>query len=131
VKRHAHTAPEDVIGMAAELVARYLGSKAVVAATLSGDTARFASMARPACPVVALSPLEGTRRRMALYRGVIPAAIEEMKDTEALAAVARRAVGSLFGDDPGIAVLVYGEPVGTGVKANTVRLVSVGGGGDS
>ncbi|MHC4250163.1 MAG: pyruvate kinase [Planctomycetota bacterium] len=126
VKRHAHTAPEDVIGMAAELVARYLGSKAVVAATLSGDTARYASMARPACAVVALSPLEATRRRMALYRGVIPAAIDEMKDTETLAAAARRAVALLFGDDAGIAVVVYGEPVGTGVKANTVRLVSVG-----
>ncbi len=136
-----HTSVEDVIGMAAELVARYLGSRAIVAATLSGETARYASMARPRCAVVALSPLEATRRRVALYRGVIPVAIDEMKDTETLAEAARRAVGSLFGDGPGpahcagpksgagapgIAVLVYGEPVGSGVKANTVRLVRVG-----
>jgi len=116
--------------MAAEAVARYLGSKAVAAATLSGDTARYASMARPACAIVGLSPLEATRRRMALYRGVHPMAIDDMKDTEALADAVRRAVGSLFEGDAGIAVLVYGEPVGTGVKANTVRLVSVGPGGN-
>ncbi len=140
VKQDAHTSVEDVIGMAAELVARYLGSTAIVAATLSGDTARYASMARPACAVVGLSPIESTRRRMALYRGVIPGAIDEMKDTEALADAARRAVRSLFGEGEGkgagasgIAVLVYGEPVGAGVKANTVRLVNVGDGegGDS
>jgi len=116
--------------MAAEAVARYLGSKAIVAATLSGDTARYASMARPACAVVGLSPLEATRRRMALYRGVRPMAINDMKDTEALAEAARSAVRSLVKDGPGIAVLVYGEPVGAGVKANTVRLVDVGTVGD-
>jgi pyruvate kinase len=128
---HAHTGHEDVIGMAAELVARTLDSKAIVAATLSGDTARYASMARPDCMVIGLSPLERTRCRMALYRGVIPMAIDDMKETEALTSAARQAVTSLFGDDSGLAVLIFGEPVGAGVKANTVRLVSIGAKGNA
>ncbi|MHC4201120.1 MAG: pyruvate kinase [Planctomycetota bacterium] len=125
----AHTpasGAEDVIGMASDLVARSLGAKAIVAATMSGDTARFCSMARPACPVLALSPLERARRRMALYRGVLPVRIESMDETEALADVARRAGRQLGLAEAGdLLVLVFGEPVGTGAKANTVRVVHV------
>jgi len=117
---------EDVIGMASDLVARSLGAKAIVAATMSGDTARYCSMARPACPILALSPLERARRRMALYRGVLPVRIESMDETEALADVARRAGRQLgFAQAGDLLVLVFGEPVGTGAKANTVRVVHV------
>ncbi len=117
---------EDVIGMASNLVARSLGAKAIVAATMSGDTARYCSMARPACPILALSPVERARRRMALYRGVLPVRIESMDETEALADVARRAGRQLGSAEAGdVLVLVFGEPVGTGAKANTVRVVHV------
>ena len=117
---------QDVMGVASSLVARSLGAKAIVAATMSGDTARFCSMARPACPILALSPVERARRRMALYRGVIPVRIEGMDETGALADVARRAGRQLgFAEAGDLLVLVFGEPVGTGVKANTVRVVHV------
>jgi pyruvate kinase len=112
--------------MASELVARHLKARAVVAATMSGETARFVSMSRPGCPVIGMSPLERTRRRVALYRGVIPAALDEMADARALAAEAARLTRELLGAEDGLAVLVYGEPVGSGVKANTVRLVELG-----
>ncbi len=118
---------QDVIGMASSLVARCLGARAIVAATMSGETARFCSMARPGCPILGLSPVERSRRRMALYRGVIPAGIESMNDTEAAAEAARASVRRLLGAKDGLAVLVYGEPVGSGVAANTVRLVKIEG----
>jgi pyruvate kinase len=121
-----NTGAEDVIGMAAELLVSELNAVAIVAATMSGETARFVSMARPSCPIIGLSPEAGSRRRMALYRGVYPFAIKELKDPEGLAgAAARTAVDMGLARDGDLLVLVYGEPMGSGVRANTVRLARV------
>ena len=123
-----HTGTEDVIGMAAELLARELGAVCIVAFTMSGNTARFVSMSRPACPILGLSPDERARRRMTLYKGVFPKAVG--KGLERAALLARRArrmtldVG--LGAEGDLIVLVYGEPVGSGVRANTVRLARIG-----
>jgi len=124
--RGGHTGQQDVVGMAASLLARELSAAAIAAVTLSGETARYVSMARPQCPVLGLSPSSQARRRMALYRGVIPMAVEKILDAETLASEARRAAretGLAKGGD--LVVLVYGEPVGSGVRANTVRLAWV------
>ena len=64
---------------------------------------------------------------MALFRGVVPVAIEKMTDTDALAEAARASARRLLGAEDGLVVLVYGEPVGSGVAANTVRLVRIEG----
>jgi len=117
------TGAQDVIGMAAELLARELGAAAVAAFTMSGRTARYVSMARPRCPIMGLSPSDAALRRMALLRGVVPRGIGAVRDAASLAEQARRSAA-----DAGIAsagdlvVLVYGEPVGSGALANTVRL---------
>ena len=104
------------------------GAVAIVAATMSGDTARFVSMSRPVCPVLALSPSAKARRRMALYRGVTPGTISELSDPDALATEAGRSVcAAALGSDGDLVVLVYGEPMGSGVTANTVRLARIGG----
>jgi pyruvate kinase len=84
-------------------------------------------MSRPACPVIGLSPDERARRRMALYRGVIPLAIGELDRAELVARRARRAaMDAGLAREGDLVVIVYGEPVGSGVKANTVRLAVVG-----
>lgn len=49
-----------------------IGADAVVVFTESGATARLISKQRPAAPVVAFTPSELVRRRMALYWGVVP-----------------------------------------------------------
>jgi pyruvate kinase len=122
-----HTGAQDVIGMAAELLARHLDAVAIVAATMSGETARFVSMSRPACPVVALSPSAQARRRMALYRGIMPRAIDGLSDVETLALRSGEAVrAAKLGRDGDLIVMVYGEPMGSGVRANTVRLARIG-----
>ncbi len=46
--------------------------KFIVAFTESGSSAMNVSLARPNVPIIAFSPNEKTRRRMALYWGVIP-----------------------------------------------------------
>ena len=123
-----HTGAEDVIGMAAELLARELGAVCIVAFTMSGDTARFVSMSRPACPILGLSPDERARRRMTLYKGVLPRAIAGSFERAALLArrARRTALDIGLGAEGDLIVLVYGEPVGSGVRANTVRLARIG-----
>ena len=122
------TGAQDVIGMAAELLARNLDACAVVAATMSGETARFVSMSRPHCGVIGLSPSAATRRRMALYRGVTARPIDELRDQEVLAREAGKAAIDIgLGCEGSMVVLVYGEPMGSGVRANTVRLSRVEG----
>ena len=56
----------------------------LVAFTETGSTARFVSKARPHVPILAFCPNETTRRRLALYWGVVPQSIEPMHDADAM-----------------------------------------------
>ena len=65
---------DQAIAMAAMYMATNVSVQAIVALTESGSTAQWLSRVRSAVPIFALSPLRGSRRRMALYRGVYPIA---------------------------------------------------------
>ena len=56
---------------------------AVVAFSESGATARLMSKQRPAAPIVAVTPSETVRRRMALYWGVVPLTMPRIEQTDA------------------------------------------------
>jgi pyruvate kinase len=58
------------------------GADAVVVFSESGATARLMSKQRPAAPVVAFTPSELVRRRMALYWGVVPLTIPRIERTD-------------------------------------------------
>lgn len=62
--------------------ARSLQAKAIVVFTESGSTARLISQDRPDVPILALTPWEETRRRMALYWGVVPLVIQRRETLE-------------------------------------------------
>ena len=74
--------------------------RVIVAWTESGATARLVAKHRPRSPVLALSSLPATARRLALVWGVIPIAAEEGANTDAMLeaapalAAARRARSS-------------------------------------
>ncbi|MFQ5532400.1 MAG: pyruvate kinase [Candidatus Methylomirabilales bacterium] len=61
--------------------ARSLNAKAIVVFTESGLTARLISQDRPEVPILALTPSEETRRRMALCWGVSPFLITQRRET--------------------------------------------------
>jgi pyruvate kinase len=75
-------APEDVTGAASRVasslahvakhVAADLGCRLIVVFTSSGLTAQLVAAYRPRVPIAALTPSEGSYRRLALWRGVIP-----------------------------------------------------------
>ncbi len=58
------------VAEAAVTLAESVGARAIVTPTHSGRTARLVAGLRPSCPVLALSRLSQTRRKLALVRGV-------------------------------------------------------------
>jgi pyruvate kinase len=62
----------DALARSARFLARDIDAAAIVAASESGYTARKAAKFRPPIPVVASTPSENVRRRLALSWGIIP-----------------------------------------------------------
>lgn len=60
----------EAISSSAVGAARYLNLEAIVANTVSGYTARQVARYRPEQPVIALTPVEATRRRLNLVWGI-------------------------------------------------------------
>ncbi|MDR3417613.1 MAG: pyruvate kinase [Nevskia sp.] len=63
---------DEAVAMATAWTARHMHARAIVALTDSGSTPLMMSRAETQIPIYALTPLERTRRRMALCRGVYP-----------------------------------------------------------
>jgi pyruvate kinase len=63
---------DEAIAMAVMYTANHLKVTAIIALTESGSTARWMSRIRSDIPIYALTPHAATRRRVTIYRGVIP-----------------------------------------------------------
>ncbi|MGH7321326.1 MAG: pyruvate kinase [Candidatus Rokuibacteriota bacterium] len=68
----------QAISDAAAFSAKELKARAIVAFTQSGSTARLISQDRPPVPIIAFTPSERVRRRLALDWGVIPRLIRRL-----------------------------------------------------
>jgi pyruvate kinase len=71
---------DEAIAMATMYTANHLDVKAIVALTESGNTVLWMSRIRSGIPIYAFSRNQGTRRRVALYRGVYPIPFEGVED---------------------------------------------------
>jgi len=119
---------DQAIAMAAMFMATNVSVQAIVALTESGSTAQWLSRIRSAVPIFALSPLQDSRRRMALYRGVYPVANDfpSMDVEDALVEGIKLLVqqGSIRAGDR--IILTMGEQRGNEGGTNSLRLVQVG-----
>jgi pyruvate kinase len=109
--------------------AEELRMKVLVVFTETGFSARLVSKYRPRAPILAFSPIRGTRRRMGLYWGVTPRPVRKIRDIEMLINIAEarlRAEGLVTRGD--IIGLVAGTPIGSAGTTNLIRLIRVGGG---
>ncbi len=80
--RAMRTERQDTTGSIAYSVvecANRLKCKAIVAPTMSGYTARKTSRFRPSCPILAISPNVDTVKSLALYFGVYPILIDDIR----------------------------------------------------
>jgi pyruvate kinase len=113
--------PEAVAGAACEL-AEHIGASVIVAWTESGATARLVAKHRPRSPILALSTVAATARRLALVWGVIPVVAEAGASTDAMldAAPALAAAAGLLRSGEQ-AVITAGIPMGVAGSTNLIK----------
>jgi pyruvate kinase len=127
-------APQERLKVAetvAELVchaSRELHMKLIAVFTHSGFTARLISRYRPLVPIVAFSPEEATRRRMALIWGVRPRSIPDVRKVDGLAVVAeKRLLEERLVRKGDVIGIVAGTPMGIRGTTNFMKFHVIGG----
>jgi pyruvate kinase len=104
-----------------------LQAKAIITSTESGYTARMVAKYRPKAPIFAVTPNEGSMRRLALIWGVIPVLGAKAKTTDQmfeLAVDSALQAGYIrLGD---IVVITAGVPVGRSGTTNLIKVHQIG-----
>jgi pyruvate kinase len=119
--------PPDAIMAAARQVAQTLKVSAIVTWTSSGSTGLRAARERPGVPIIALTPVEGTGRRLALAWGLHCVVTEDAHDFEDMIERACRiALREGFAAPKQPIVVTAGVPLGTPGATNLLRIALVG-----
>jgi pyruvate kinase len=119
--RSVQSLPEAVAGAACEL-AEHIGARVIVAWTEYGATARLVAKHRPRSPILALSTVPATARRLALVWGVVPVVAEFVASTDAMLATAPGIAVSVGLLRPGEkAVITAGIPMGVAGSTNLIK----------
>jgi len=134
ITEFARPAPQERLKVAetvAELVchaSRELHMKLIAVFTHSGFTARLISRYRPLVPIIAFSPEEETRRRMALIWGVQPQKIPDVRKVDGLASVAeKRLLEERLVRKGDVIGIVAGTPMGIRGTTNFMKFHVIGG----
>jgi pyruvate kinase len=101
--------------------------RAIAVFTESGSSARLVSKARPTPPIVAFSPHQEVRRRLALLWGVLPRRIQRVRDVDALTREAERRLRQEKLVEKGdIIGVVAGTPLAVRGTTNMIKFHVVG-----
>jgi pyruvate kinase len=121
------TSIAEAIARGACNTAREIGARYLVAFTESGSSAMNVSLARPPVPIIAYSPNLKTRRRMALFWGVIPREAPAVHDMDRLVdfCTADLMAGGLASPGERV-VIVFGAPIGVSGTTNSIRVHVLG-----
>ena len=134
ILRAQRTDPEptgsDAISAAARQIAETLNVAVICSFTASGTTAMRAARERPQTPVLALSPVIGTARRLSIVWGLHCLFGEEPGDIDGMVERACEIAESEgFAKAGEKIILTAGVPLGTPGAANMLRIAVVGTGG--
>ncbi|PHP66089.1 pyruvate kinase [Zhengella mangrovi] len=117
----------DAIAAAARQIAETLNLSAIVCYTSSGTTGLRASRERPMVPVIALSPIPETARRLTLAWGLHCVVTEDARDEDDMV---NRACSIAYRDGFGKAgsrvIITAGVPFGTPGSTNMLRIAYIG-----
>ncbi len=119
-------ATSDAICAAAAEVARHVQAPAIAALTQSGRTALRISRQRPAAPIIGLTPVEATARRLALAWGVhavLSPPVHTMTEAVGQALLLARRDGFLEFDQS--VVVAAGIPFGQAGATNALRIATL------
>jgi len=117
----------DAISAAARQIGETLKLSAIVTYTSSGATGLRAARERPQLPIVALSPVLKTARRLSLVWGLHCVVTEDAHDLDDMVERACRiAHEENFGRDGDRIIITAGVPFGTPGSTNMLRIAYVG-----
>jgi len=122
----------DTITSSARQIAESLGLAAIVCYTSSGSTGIRASRERPRAPIIALSPVRQTARRLSVIWGLHCVVTEDARDIDEMV---NRACAIAV--DEGLAapgqriIITAGVPFGTPGATNLLRIAFIGPDGKS
>ena len=117
----------DSISYATCAMAHDLEASAIITATQTGYTSIMVSKYRPKAPVIAVTPRESIKRKMALIWGVKSVMTVETKTTDEMISAAVNftlAAGLIKSGD--LVVITAGVPVGIHGTTNLIRVHTVG-----
>jgi pyruvate kinase len=121
-----HTMGGAVTAAAAE-IGELLGAKFLITFTQSGDTAKRLSRIRPKLPMLAFTPLQHTRSRLALAWGIETYLVPMARHTDQMA---RQVDLSLLADgraqEGDLVIIVAGSPPGIPGSTNALRVHKMG-----
>ncbi|WP_331372177.1 pyruvate kinase [Sinorhizobium chiapasense] len=117
----------DAISLAAHQIAETLKLAAIVCYTSSGATGLRAARERPQVPVIALSPIVETARRLSVVWGLHCVVTEDAKDLDDMVNRACRIVAAEGFGKPGDRIIISaGVPLGTPGATNMLRIAYIG-----
>ena len=119
--------------LAARQIARNVDAKAIVSFSVGGNTARKASKKRPEQPILAISPLKESCRKLAMSWGIYPEYCpmenlntDNFRDMLRVACEIANKKG-LVSNDKDLLVVTAGFPFGTPGAANIIRVIPAAG----
>lgn len=122
----------DAISLAARQIAETLNLSAIVCYTGSGTTGLRAARERPSVPVIALSPVAKTARRLSIVWGLHCVVTEDANDLDDMVDRACRIAAREHFAKPGDRVIISaGVPLGTPGATNMLRIAFVSSDGQS
>lgn len=122
----------DAISLASREIAETLKLTAIVCYTGSGNTGLRAARERPTVPVLALSPIIETARRLSVVWGLHCVVTEDASDLDDMVNRACRIVHAEGFGKPGDRVIITaGVPLGTPGATNMLRIAYIGSDGQS
>jgi len=120
----------DAISGAARTISETLKLAAIVCYTGSGSTGVRMSRERPETPVIALTPIAATARRLALVWGLHCVLTDDAQDLDDMVSRATRIAYDEGFAEPGQRIIITaGVPLGTPGATNMLRIAYIGKGG--
>lgn len=120
----------DAISLAARQIAETLNLSAIITYTSSGTTGLRAARERPHVPIIALSPVVETARRLSLVWGTHCVVSDDASDLDDMVDRACRiAYEEKFVEPGGRVIITAGVPLGTPGATNMLRIAYIGSNG--
>ena len=122
----------DAIAAAARTIAETLSVPVIVCYTGSGSTGARVARQRPSMPILALTPIIQTARRLTLTWGAHPVLVEDAKTLDDMMSQAGEiAYREEFAKTGERIIITAGVPIGAPGTTNMLRIATIGPGGKS